>query len=262
MVGLVPGGRLTLTTATPVPLTDVTAATTIYYTPHTHNKIQLYDGTTWKMYAFSEISIAVPATTVTMYDIWAYDSGGAVTLEVLAWTDDETRATALTRQDGVYVKSGATTRRYLGSFRTTGASGQTEDSKANRFLYNYYNKVIRWGYREDFTGHGYTTGTYRPWNNDTANRVSFVQGLYENDIAINAGFQLYGNAGSDINVGIGADSTVAATLRAENKSGTSMYIWVAGVNGRLEGYHFYQAIEYGGAGGTFNELRIHAQYWM
>ena len=135
-------GRITLSTGVPVTTSDVTAATTIYFTPYQGNNISLYDGSAiWNVISFTELSIAVPATTATMYDVFCYNNSGAATLEVLAWTNDTTRATALVLQNGVYVKSGATTRRYLGSFRTTGVSGQTEDSVANRFVWNYYNRV-------------------------------------------------------------------------------------------------------------------------
>jgi hypothetical protein len=56
------------------------------------------------------------------------------------------RGTALALQDGIYVKSGSTTKRYLGSLRmakTTGISGQGEDSLTKRFLVSYYNRVRR-----------------------------------------------------------------------------------------------------------------------
>ena len=39
--GVSPGGRLTLTSGTPVTTSDVTSATTIYYTPAVHNIIVL-----------------------------------------------------------------------------------------------------------------------------------------------------------------------------------------------------------------------------
>ena len=41
---ITPGGRLTLESGVPVPSTDQTAKTTIYYTPYIHNSIQLWDG--------------------------------------------------------------------------------------------------------------------------------------------------------------------------------------------------------------------------
>jgi hypothetical protein len=62
-------------------------------------------------------------TTITafnvVYDVFLYDSGGTPTLEILAWTGNTTRATALTTQDGVLVKSGDASRRSLGTVRPT-----------------------------------------------------------------------------------------------------------------------------------------------
>lgn len=121
-------GRLTLASGTPVVTTNQTAKTTIYFTPYIGKYIALYNGSTWDVIGFTEISVSVPSTTNTPFDIFCYSNSGTATLETVNWTNDTTRATALTYQDGVYVKSGATTRRYLGTGRTTGSSGQCEMS--------------------------------------------------------------------------------------------------------------------------------------
>ena len=135
--------RLTLTSGTAITTSDVTAAETLYFTPFKGNLLSLYDGTNWVLRAFSELSIDVPDVTG-VHDVFVYDNAGTPTLEVLVWTNDTTRATALTTQNGVLVKSGQTTRRYLGSFYSTIAgNGQIEDSLANRYLWNYYNRVER-----------------------------------------------------------------------------------------------------------------------
>lgn len=178
-------GRLTLTSGTPVTTSDVTAATTIYYTPYKGNRLSLYNGTNWVDSIFTQFSIAVPATTATMYDIWAYLSGSTPTLELLSWTNDTTRATALTTQDGVYVKSGDATRRYLGSFRTTGVSGQTEDSLAKRWLYNYYNRTCKSVSAIDTTNSWTYSGASPGWrqaNANTANQLDFIQGVVEDQV--------------------------------------------------------------------------------
>ena len=174
-------GRLTLTTATPVTTADVTAATTIYLTPYKGNKISLYDGSSlWKVYSFTELSIAVPATTDTMYDVFVYDNAGTPTLELTAWTNDTTRATALTTQNGVLVKTGATTRHYVGSFRTTGVSGQTEDSDTKRYVWNYYNRVTRrLRVIESTNSWTYSTAAFRQANAAAGNQVDVVIGYAE-----------------------------------------------------------------------------------
>lgn len=92
-----------------------------------------------------------------------------------------TRATALTTQNGVQVKSGDATRRYLGTGMTTGVSGQTEDSNAKRFLWNYYNRILRKLNKSESTDNWTysVTQVFRAANNDTRNRVEVVAGLQE-----------------------------------------------------------------------------------
>ena len=107
------GGRLTLTSGTPVTTSDVTGAGTLYYTPYTSGQIALYSGSAWVVYTFTERSLSLTLTSGKNYDVFLYDNSGTLTLELsAAWTNDTTRADALTTQDGVYVKSGATTRRW------------------------------------------------------------------------------------------------------------------------------------------------------
>lgn len=178
-------GRLTLISATPVTTANVTLATTLYFTPYKGNHIALFDGTSaWTLLAFNQLSVAVPATVNTMYDVFAYNNAGVVALELLAWTNDTTRATALAVQDGVYVRSGATTRRYLGSFRTVATSGRTEDSRANRYVWNYYNRVPRLMQVYDAAASWtYSTATLRQANANTANQLNFIIGVAEDVVS-------------------------------------------------------------------------------
>jgi len=205
-------GRITLTTGVPVTTSDVTAATTIYFTPFNGNEIVLYSGSAWALLTFSEVSLAVPGTTDTLYDLWAYNNGGAVALEALAWTNDTTRATALATQDGVLVKSGAATRRYLGSFRTTGVNGQTEDSAAKRYIWNYTHRRPRsLRVLESTNSWAYTTATMRQARGSTANQVDVVVGVADALVDLRVGVICVNSAGSDTGqtVAIGEDSTSA-----------------------------------------------------
>lgn len=209
-----PDGRLTLTTGVPVTVTEVTAATTVYYTPYGGgNEIDLFDGSQWVTYAFTELSIAVPATTSTLYDVFAYANAGVVTLELTAWTNDTTRATALTTQNGVLVKTGALTRRYLGSFRTTGVSGQTEDSLTKRYVWNYYHRVRRELRRIETTDSWtYTLLAYQQANASAANQVDVVIGVAEVLLSLQVvgiSSNDTGGAGLRGNVNIGEDGTTA-----------------------------------------------------
>ncbi len=183
-------GRLTLETGVPVSTTDQTAKTTLYFTPYNGNKIATYDGTSWSVSSFTEKSLSLSGYTAsTNYDIFIYNNSGTLTLESCAWTDATTRATALTTQNGIYVKTGATTRRYLGTIRITATTGQCEDSGfggtsgAKRFVWNYYNQA-------DYSNLSYDTtdawtesgnGTYSICNSGNAAwKHEFVMGFATN----------------------------------------------------------------------------------
>ena len=170
-------GRLTLESGVPVSATDQTAKTTMYFTPHDGNVVTLYDGTNWVPYTFSELSLALGTLTSDKnYDVFLYDNSGTLTLEFLVWTSDTVRATALATQDGILVKTGATGRRYLGTFRTT-ATTTTEDSLAKRFVYNHYNQIERPMKAVDTTDSWtYTTFTWREARAQTTNQIAFVCG--------------------------------------------------------------------------------------
>ncbi len=200
--------RLTLTTATPVTVSDVSAATTLYYTPYKGGNIALYDGvSTWTNYLTTQISIAVPAVATQIYDVFVYNSAGTPTLELTAWTNDTTRATALTTQDGIYVKTGATTRRYVGSFRTV-ASGQTEDSIARRYVWNMYHQVPRtMRVIEATASWTYTTTTFRQARASTANQLDFIIGLNSPVECVLEATWSNSAAGVPATIGIGLDST-------------------------------------------------------
>lgn len=257
-----PCGRLSLTTGVPVTTADVTGASavTIFYIPYGGcNQINLYNGSNWVPYAFAQISIAVPATTATMYDVFAYDNAGVVALELTAWTNDTTRATALTFQDGVYVKTGALTRLYLGSFRTTAVSGQTEDSgfsctTTKRYLWNYYNRVPRPLCRLESTASWtYTTATVRQANGAAANQVDVVVGVAEVTIDLTLNVVNTNSTGNiATTIGVGEDSTttyIDGTL-ISGPSGSNPQGTVRIVKYPAVGRHFYSWNEWSTATGT------------
>src|SRR5262245_53098047 len=133
-----PCGRLTLTTGVPVTTSDVTGATNIFYTPYVCDTITLWTGTYWATITFTEYTLALGTlTSGKPYYFFASLSSGALLLEVLVWTSDTARATAVIYTDGRLTKSGDKTRLLLGTFYTT-ATTTTEDSAANRYLANAY----------------------------------------------------------------------------------------------------------------------------
>ena len=173
-------GRLTLTSGVPVTTADVIGATNLFFTPYCGNNISLWNGTAWQNVTFNEVTMTLSGLIANRpYDVFAFINGGVVNLERLAWTSDTVRATALTLQNGVLVRSGNATRRYIGTFYATSTT-TTEDSAANRYLYNYYNRVSRLAQRMETTvSWTYSTAAWRQANGSSANQINFVVGVAE-----------------------------------------------------------------------------------
>ena len=246
-------GRLTLTSATPVTTTDVTNAGTLYFTPFRGAMVALYNGTRWELFRFTEISLALSVTSGTNYDVFLYESSGAVAMELTAWSGNTTRATALALQDGIYVKSGTTTRRYVGTIRGS-ASNKTEDSQAKRFVWNYYNRVPRDLYRTDATvSWTYTTFAWRAGNNSSSNIVEVVVGVQETWISLRIAQNISGTTGGYVGICEDCSNTYASY-------GDSIY-GLSSMNGTVRivayldkspvpGYHYYQWTELGLGSGS------------
>jgi len=179
--------RLSLESNVPVSTADQVGKTTLYCTPYIGTRIGLYDGVNrWLPYQSSQFSLELGTLTSGLpYDVFCYAAGSPLipTLEILAWTSTSARQTALAYQDGRLVKSGTPSRLYIGTFYTT-ATTTTEDSIANRFLWNYYNRVQRACIKDDSTSHTYNSATIRYFNNDTTNFCAFVLGVVEESIMV------------------------------------------------------------------------------
>lgn len=210
--------RLTLTTVTPVTTVDVIGATTIYFTPYKGNRISLYDSSSlWYQISSSEISLALGTLTSGLnYDVFVYSNSGVLTIDTLvAWTNDTTRATALVRQDGVWCKTGALTRRYVGTIRATGVA-TTEDSAAKRFVWNADNRVPRtMEVRDSTDSWTYSTATFRAANNSTANRLDYVVGLSVEPVWARVFVAVFNDqvGGANVTSGVGVDSTTVNSAR-------------------------------------------------
>lgn len=250
-------GRLTLTTGTPVTTADVTAAGTLYFTPYQGNQVALFTGTRWVVVTFAQLSIAAPAVATQMYDVFLDYNDGTPALVLLAWTNDTTRATALTTQDGVYVKTGDTQQRYLGSVRTVTAS-QFNDSAALRHVNNYYNRVPRLLEKLITTdNYTYTTNTIRQWEGSAANQVSLVTGVAEDVFELEA-MHVSLNSSADVSrrVGIGEGSTTAMVSSLRTGGVTiapvSAYVLHRASLRKVPavGYQFYAGLEVSSATGT------------
>ncbi len=204
--------RITLTSGAPWTAADVLAATTIYLAPAHGNRIGLFSGGMWAVFAPGQMSIAVPATTGTVYDLFCYNNNGVPTPELFAWTNDTTRVNDLVTQDGVVVKFGDATRRYVGSIRTTGVSGQCEDSFAKRYVWNYYNQALRpMRALEATDSWTYSTAAWQQANASAANQLDFIIGLNKSTVKASALHHAINSTTTPLPVstGIGLDGTAA-----------------------------------------------------
>jgi len=251
-------GRLTVSSGVPVPTTDISTST-IYYTPYNGNVISLYDGTSWAAYTFTERTLAL-GTLVSgkNYDVFMYNNAGTLTLESLVWTSDTARATALVLTDGVYLKTGALTRRYLGTFRTTSTT-TTADSVNNRLVWNVNNQVERVVVQNTYntyayTGHTYTTAAWRAWNNDANMKIGYVVGL-DRGISVGFGCASSGSATSQAAAWDGATPGYD-TLDLASRAGRTY-----STRGSVLGYHYVQMWEYGQASSNYIQGILEGTFW-
>lgn len=220
-----PCGRLTLTSATPVTTADVTAAGTLYWALYKGNTCQLYNATTWETFSLAELSVAAPAAANQMYDCFLDYNAGTPQLVLLAWTNDTTRATALTTQNGRLVKTGATGQLFVGSVRTVTAS-QFNDSIALRHVWNFYHRIDReMLVLETENTYDYSTATWRQMQGDTANQLDFIIGVSEDTVEANVSTTVVANGQAEASVAIGIDSTTVPStkcLRGASQPPTTM----------------------------------------
>jgi hypothetical protein len=239
---------LTLESGVPVSSSDQTAKTTVYFTPFLGNQVALFDGNRWDRYTLTERNLALGTlTSGKNYDVFLYNNAGTLTLELsAAWASDTARTDAIAYQDGVYCKSGALTRRYVGTIRTTSTT-TTEDSLAKRFVYNgtvgaQMRRALA-STLETANSWSYSTAAWRQANANAANQVEWVDGL--GTCAVWAAL-----FSSGLGLGIGVDSTTAnsALARSRGAGDCSAGAWWEGRPGL--GYHYAAWIEYQGGTGT------------
>lgn len=242
-----PGGRLTLTTNTPVQTANATAATTIYYTPYLGFSAPLYDGAVTRMRLIpAELSLALDSDSGhtgyhqsgKAFDLFLFDDAGTIRLvSGPAWTNDTTRASALAYKNGFLTNNSSITVRfgsasgntvtmpanqglYVGSFYAS-ANGQTAmnmtpaaasggaDNKL--YLWNCYNRVrVAAVCRDSDDTWNYTTATWRAANGSNSNRITFFRGLNDGPVDVSY-FASSGNSTGGVSRwnGVGLDSTSA-----------------------------------------------------
>lgn len=225
------GGRLCLQSGEPLPTTD-RAGGTVYYTPFNSDVLQTYaPGAGWRSHLLTELSLGLPATANTNYDLFAHWNGSALALTAQAWSSDTVRAAPLAALDGRWVLASDPLQLYLGSVRV-GASGMAVDAEKNRFVWNAFNACPRLFYQVDSTTHTYAAAAWRSWNDDSNNFVNLLLGIKSPLQVSLFGDQSGSVAGDPARVGIGVDSiggnVVLGSSSGVNFKGTVQYNNLAG----------------------------------
>ena len=256
-------GRLTLESGVPISITDQTAKTTLYWAPYLGDTVSLYANGVWGYYFLPNgLSLSLSGFTASLpYDIFMYVQDGAPKLEALAWTSDTARATALVKQDGVYVKSGDTTRRYVGTIRTTSTTGQCEDSLRKRFVWNYYNRVARLAMRVDTDSHAYTTNAWRQWEGSSDSQIEGVFGIAEDNVQVS--IYTYWGGALQVEIGLQIDDTAPAIPERTLATETAYlrFRYLTNMYPPQLGYHYWAALEYGQTGATQSDLYLYGTFF-
>lgn len=262
------GGRLSLTSGTPVTTTDVAAATSIYYPPQISDWVRIWDGTSDILRQFTEPALALDGNaghtgyhqSGKNFDLFLAWDGSAVVLgSGPAWSTDSLRGsgagtTEIEMYAGLWRNKNSITLRigsasgdtivvparlatFVGSFRTT-ATGQTSDTVLRRMLSNAYNPAPRYMYANAETlgtTWNYTLLTWRQVNANTANKIEFLQCLPGGPVECTAFSSAAHSTGSATKyVGVGVNSVTV-------NSGKGGLLPTAAANMQAQGYADYSA---------------------
>lgn len=237
-----PQGRLTAEDGVPVSTTDQTAKTSLHYEAYAsdYGMFSKNNGAAYEMITIGSAGLSLSLdndsghagyhAADTNFDVFLFrrtTTGNLAMGSGPAWTNATTRSAAISRVNGVYSNTATMTVRfgtgasdtqslaagegvYVGTFRTNGTNGQTEDSLAKRFVWNQYNRLRRpmsvFDGTDSWTA---ANGAWNKFNNSDTNRIAFVRGLNEDVVSANARVAASFNPAAQGGVGIGLDSTSA-----------------------------------------------------
>jgi len=256
------GGRIYLASGTPITLSTASSST-VYFGPYNGNTICIYNGTTWVPYTISEATLSLSGlTSGRNYDVFAYVNSSSLTFDLApVWTNDTTRASAVTTLNGVTVNNASFTSVIrghsvsanqavlLGTIRTTGTT-TTTGTATQMFIANARNRVpISLSKTASGGTHSYTSTTLRYWANDSTNRVEFVTPVSEFAFTAIVKATMLSGAGEIQATAVTIDgfSTVIATVGSFN----AVYIESSGAGAisqtiNTPGYHYCPVAESGG----------------
>ena len=268
-LGVEPQGRLTLQTGVSVMVTNQAAKTTLFYTPHSGNQIPIWNGIGFGSNAFTELSVLTTDTTknpaaigVSKVNDWfVWNDAGTLRLSHgVDWTNDTTRAAALSRVSGIWVNStaigngpGVGAGTYVGTTRSNASSqldwifgGSAIGGIASNFaVWNAYNRMNVTTQILEGAASWVAPAGISMFNSSVNNRAYAVFGLSDDAIDVFFHSVTYSPT-SYSNIGIGVNSTVAVSGTRAGIFGLSPTGW-ANDNARYTamaplGYNFFQML--------------------
>lgn len=258
----VPGGRLGGTSGAPFYTPTQPSISTLYYTPAIHDRITLYYGSLWQTFQFTEASLAVGGLSAnSLHDIFGYWTGSALALEAVAWSSSgagtSARATAIGQSNGIWVKSGDATRRFLGTIYK--GSTVTSDEPTYRRIWNMYNQIHKPWIFADGTSHAYATGTWRNWNAGASGEIVMGDPGYVRTMGVTLDCQALNSSGNYMYLGYLLNSN-PTTIYSHNYNSTP--IWGGGYALTPSvGYNTLALGENGSAGTTFYSGLMAVDWW-
>lgn len=250
-----PGGRLTLTSATPILTSDASAQTTLYYAPHAHGFIPVYNGTDMILYSILSsttdavgLSLAMAGSanwaSGSVYDVfYAYVSGSLYFGTGPAWSSTTSRGTGagtteLQRYNGIWTNKVSMTLRnaagtqtvpanqgtYLGSFYAS-ANGTTTmvfggigagGTAGQIYLWNQYNQAQWSAFVGDSTDSWtYASTTIRASNNSSSMRVTYLCGDPNGSATVLANFSQNVGSGTSSGAMLGVEKDATTTMSGQ-----------------------------------------------
>ena len=170
-------GRLSYIAGEPVPDSDISLGTTLYFTPCVGNRVSLYLGGAWGTFTFSELSLPVGGLLrMVPYDVFIEAGSAGLALSCSCWGTASARPSGmLSRVDGILVSAADPGKRYLGSFALN-SEGYGADSRTERLLWNVTNRAPRPLLSKLMTDAAgvYHTNVWAPYFDDAAPEVTVL----------------------------------------------------------------------------------------
>lgn len=202
--------------------------TTLRFVPYLGSQISLYDGAAWAAMDSAEVNVALGTLTATFpYHVFAENVAGTLTLTLVAWNTATDWLTGLVLQDGIYVKSGDTKKRWVGAIYTDTTTSTIDDFAgiasqvgAKCYISNLYNQVRRhFRVMDTASSWTYASATWRQGNGAAGNKCEFFSCI-PFSVRGNLIVGVNGAAASTANASIGVDS-ITAPYRFASMSNTN-----------------------------------------